>query len=772
MVSTDSLPLATRLERLRRLHPRLRVEALISAIPAAARDELAALGVELIELASVPDSSPKSALRTRAERAWLAVRGGHPDDIRARALVGVAAVFGDLEPEARAAALAAGAGRWSSALERIPLPESPRAKVSLARLAAESLDPSVLEHVRPFLSEPDGPAASAADRAFALVGYALGVALAPRAFESLVAQPESAPTPRELDADRAFPEFAAGRWSEPDARSSLALERVVASAAADFGVHQRRGPIMGAMLLANSERVRAPGSPIAAWLRDARQPGHAALRGVMRWSTLPASRERAWEWLAHGHFEIAAIDRLSRGRTTDEHESLLSRGHLSLRPARAARLEKVAIPSARSTAAPRVGDAEKPRGQAKDPRASTSAGATSTHVEASLPARAEFAQLSTHAKRWLPRVASLMKGDGPGRIRACEALLADDSALVRYALVRSGPVRLLEDLAFDADPRVARSAMLAWSEGGMLSHAARLPEPDADRGAMAQRLTKSANETIRAWAEDDVALVPSLAFAPASPQRFTSNSVGVRLRWRRALDSDPAATIDRLRVLLREGSSEERVNAVLLARALNVSQKLWEDLVGIASGAAWNAKAVAPDSRLIATAVSALADVVGPAPESSILACTRSEDARVRANAADALARRTRRGLMPKPPLASLIELKTDPHHRVRASAIGTLLHELADAQNAADAPRAIDDLASMLKDERPSHRVAALWASERVMPGPGHRVIGPRWAEMLARIVEVAKFDDDEGVRRRALRCAARLERDIRGRRLAGSAP
>lgn len=731
----DSLTLSTRLERLRRIHPRLRVQALWSSVAGASPHELGAIGVELLELAAEGADSNDS-WRARAKRYWGKLIGSKADRVRDLALAGVIGAYGSLSAEAREAALASGAGRWGGVLERVPGKGSDRVRAGVARLAAESLDPAVLGIVREMLREAEGPVASAADRAFALVGYALGVADDGSGWSP----------PAELEAERVFPGFTASRWGGVSREDEEAIGRLVAESASEFGLHHKRGPVMAAMYMLGPRRSRDRSGALGAWLHDPRQPGHAALRGVLRWSALAVARERAWEWLPLGHLEVAAGDRLSRGRSVEEHERVLERGYLALRPARGRRLASIALAPAKGSAA--------------------TVGPTRTGTkpvrESMLPATESLASLTPDARRWIPMVAGMLKGESASRIVATEALLADEDPIVRHALARWSPQRLVQDACFDADARVARSAFVAWSEGGTLAHEGVIALTDAERERMTRALARSPHEAVRSWARDELERV-----AGVWGHDGIGGGIGLRLRWRRWVQGDPEGALGSLRTRLAEGSAEERHGALMLVRELGLAGRLWEPIAAIAGTEVEPGGAPA---RASATAVASLATVPGPAIDRAIEAGARSPDARVRANAADAMARRVRVGLAGSPGVGRIAELKLDPHHRVRASVLRTLALEgsiVEPREGGTIATSATEDLVSMLADARAEHRVAALWALERVMPGRGRAALGPRWAELLARVVEVARLDREDRVRRRALRCAWRLERDVRGTRL-----
>jgi hypothetical protein len=116
---------------------------------------------------------------------------------------------------------------------------------------------------------------------------------------------------------------------------------------------------------------------------------------------------------------------------------------------------------------------------------------------------------------------------------------------------------------------------------------------------------------------------------------------------------------------------------------------------------------------------------------------------RVRATVIEAVGRRD-----PSEVARRIVEMKPGEHHRVRGNAAKAVL-AAADGDEGASAL-----LASMLGDERPLQRLAALWALERVAMIRGEGVA----AELVSRVAELARSEPEAPVRKRAERCAARL--------------
>ena len=124
-----------------------------------------------------------------------------------------------------------------------------------------------------------------------------------------------------------------------------------------------------------------------------------------------------------------------------------------------------------------------------------------------------------------------------------------------------------------------------------------------------------------------------------------------------------------------------------------------------------------------------LSDLPGPTTTRILRDAVNDPDARVQANAVEALDRLNVEDRLP------YIKAKlSSPHSRVRANAVRALLRvELREAGEV---------LLDMLEDPSQAHRLSALWVIERM-----------RLRSVLHRIVELSHGDPDERVRQRAQR-------------------
>ena len=68
-----------------------------------------------------------------------------------------------------------------------------------------------------------------------------------------------------------------------------------------------------------------------------------------------------------------------------------------------------------------------------------------------------------------------------------------------------------------------------------------------------------------------------------------------------------------------------------------------------------------------------------------------------------------------------------------------------------------------MLADDREMHRAAGAWAAGGVLRASGRERLGDRYPVVLARVCEMAQFDESPAVRRRALVAAAQAQTELR---------
>ena len=105
----------------------------------------------------------------------------------------------------------------------------------------------------------------------------------------------------------------------------------------------------------------------------------------------------------------------------------------------------------------------------------------------------------------------------------------------------------------------------------------------------------------------------------------------------------------------------------------------------------------------------------------------------------------------------ALIEAKSDPHHRVRTSAVRELLRALPEGAERYHTGL-YEDVGEMLSSTSPRRRLAAAWCVERL--GGAGRIDPTSGAglHIAERILGLMESDEDERVRLRAHRAALRL--------------
>jgi HEAT repeat protein len=309
---------------------------------------------------------------------------------------------------------------------------------------------------------------------------------------------------------------------------------------------------------------------------------------------------------------------------------------------------------------------------------------------------ASVSDLSPAQRRGLCRAAYAGALPDPGRILAL--MMADAQATVRHAAARAAEADLLRDFCLDPDERVATSALLRLEAKRALSHA----------GAR--------------W-------VALLARSPHPRVRAVALANSAHVADRRTLLADPAATRDAVLRDLVHHDAAVQASALTRARRWGLAPDLIEPLAQLA------AEPVGSDparERVVASAIAALGEAGTPEAMRHAARGLSAPQPRIRANALDAVTRRGRT-LWDR---AVLAELKSDPHHRVRGAALRAIFAGGEDQQRS--------DLMRMLADDRPEHRLAAVWVASRTPASAG-------WDGLSAVIAGLAQGDPDPRVRRRA---------------------
>ena len=177
--------------------------------------------------------------------------------------------------------------------------------------------------------------------------------------------------------------------------------------------------------------------------------------------------------------------------------------------------------------------------------------------------------------------------------------------------------------------------------------------------------------------------------------------------------------VQRLQRRATGGGPEQRVKAMQIAQELGLSEQLRPALVQLCADA---------NPRVRSKAVAAIAGVPSVPSDVLVERLLHDSDPRVRANAIEVLEMRGEPQFMPV-----LAERALASSSRERANAI--------KAMHRMKVSTASSQLLNMLRDERPEHRISALWAL---------RQIG--WWQLLNEVGRLAKDDTNVRVKRYAL--------------------
>jgi hypothetical protein len=405
---------------------------------------------------------------------------------------------------------------------------------------------------------------------------------------------------------------------------------------------------------------------------------------VLRGGVGDGVRTRAWVSCVKPGLSRAAIDRLSKACGLPAHESVLGRSALVLRWARRATL-----------------------GCGKDAKARRGL------IAGLIPAGVE---LSEEGWEGAGRMLRVLNAEAPLREAWAAGTLTHSSARVRFSGLRTSPRRSVIDFAFDADERIARTAVLgaAWGagvngEGSDVAWSGLARSAHAGVRSIAREV-RGARGLL--WSEEGWAIAGLL-------RRMSTDAEGVERDWRGAWEDDEAGRVGLLRIARRIG---------LLAWVADVVERAAD--AGAEPGSA--------EARVAATAVVVAGD--GTRAAKIVSSCLRAADARVRANAVETCGPAVARD--------ALVELKADPHHRVRANA---LRQSVLTGETLA---RSVRSLVELVESSERMDRLAGAWVLPRiaVCASAGMRVAAGRLLERrLSR-------EDDARVRARLRDAAGRL--------------
>jgi HEAT repeat protein len=203
-------------------------------------------------------------------------------------------------------------------------------------------------------------------------------------------------------------------------------------------------------------------------------------------------------------------------------------------------------------------------------------------------------------------------------------------------------------------------------------------------------------------------------------QRFDRLQKPVRKQAGKAMLKLLPDGLQRLQRRLTDGPVEQRVKAMQMAQELGVAEALRETLVQLCND---------PNPKLRSKAVSVLGGVASVPPDVLVERLVNDADPRVRANTIEALEAKGDKRFLPV--LAQ----------RAMGAATGRERANAVKALHSMKVSTASGQLLLMLRDDRPEHRISALWAL---------RQIG--WWQLLGEVGRLAKADNNLKVRRYAL--------------------
>lgn len=633
------------------------------------------------------DASERRTLLVEAAELAIEPAKGGKDDLATRALGLCLELWPELDGASRSVLRGLGVERLHDAASRLSRSEDARARLAGVSFSADALDA--------------GDGAGASTLAGALGDALTSLAdLAERALMRAVLRGRD-------EASGSAGEDESAREARRRARREAAL--AVGEGVKAYDQHKRRGILMGGLLVLGS-----PGSGddarerLLALLREGGSTAGAALRAALRASGSALMREVAWRAMVHDEIGAAALDRVSRATSREEHESLLREMHLALHPKRRARAAMLSARAGPGRPAP------------------GGAGA--------LPGPEQVATLTPEARLGVLRALDVVEADEPTRRVFRAPFLTDASPMLRVIAASSAAPDELLDFAFDAHPVVARRATWQWSVAGagwQRGGGEGLPL----RGLRA--LTRSSHDVVRHAAGEELDRLDVLA-GGARPS----------LALVALARTEPGRAREVLAGLLHSTDESARRRAAAWAARLPREAFPLEAMLEAARS---------DDPRLAAGALTALGQSSAPEARAALLEGLAHPDARARANAVEALARARRAtpgsavgalggahgGAGHAQDAARLWELRSDLGARTRANVLR--------AWSEIDPAQAGAELMQMLHDARPDHRRSGTWCAGRVMiPG----ALGTR---LHATLLELGRHDPSDAVRALARREAAR---------------
>jgi HEAT repeat protein len=202
-------------------------------------------------------------------------------------------------------------------------------------------------------------------------------------------------------------------------------------------------------------------------------------------------------------------------------------------------------------------------------------------------------------------------------------------------------------------------------------------------------------------------------------QRFDRMDRATRRQAGRAMLKLLPDAVQRVARRLSTGPVEQRIKAMQVVQELGLADTMRSTLTPLCSH---------PNAKVRSKAVGILGDMPAAEPDVLLETALNDNDPRVRANAIEVLEAKRQSEFLPL-----LTERARSSHNRERANAI--------KAMHRMKVRTASTQLLHMLRDQRPEHRISALWAL---------RQIG--WWQLLEEVGKLARLDESHRVRRYAL--------------------
>ena len=302
--------------------------------------------------------------------------------------------------------------------------------------------------------------------------------------------------------------------------------------------------------------------------------------------------------------------------------------------------------------------------------------------------------------------------------------------------------------SFAARLKLLRIAMRRRRDASVRLIRSLLADPD-------ERIVRMAAREIvrRRPADFENMLLKLMAGAPASVRRVIGRAIGQAgfdSFWQRFEKLDRATrkqagkamlkllpdAVQRLQRRALAGPVEQRVKAMQIAQELGMADGLRHVLTQLCAD---------PNARVRSKAVAVMAQIPDAPGEMLVDRLLNDADPRVRANAIEVLEHRRDAQFVPV-----LAERAMSASSRERANAIKALhLMKVSTATT---------QLMAMLRDERPEHRISALWAL---------RQIG--WWQLVNEVAKLAKSDGNLRVRRYALAVLKSVAELLKEKKTAG---